>query len=256
MGKTNAPSASPRRASRRAGSSFTAVAVRERHDGWTPARQHDFIAALAECGCVAEASAAVGMSAKSAYRLRARPDAVTFRQAWTIALDFAVQRIAEAVMGRALHGTVRPVFFQGEQVGERRYFDERLAMFILRTRDPVRFGAWRDRYDARQHPDGGGQLLGYALDALAAGPSGPYGLDGPDALANAVVDSALGGDPAADARLLKDPDDLALPGNRDPLDDWLSIERVLRPRPAAARRANGRCSDAETRVDKGQRRRT
>jgi hypothetical protein len=58
------------------------VPTRARHDGWTPDKQHDFIAALAESGCVTEACAAVRMSPKSAYRLRARPDASVFRQAW------------------------------------------------------------------------------------------------------------------------------------------------------------------------------
>jgi hypothetical protein len=53
-----------------------------RHDGWTPDKQHDFIAALAESGCVREACAAIGMSPKSAYKLRARADASVFRQAW------------------------------------------------------------------------------------------------------------------------------------------------------------------------------
>ena len=63
-------------------SAFAPVPTKRRHDGWTPTRQNDFIAALAESGCVTEACAAVRMSPKSAYALRARPDASTFRQAW------------------------------------------------------------------------------------------------------------------------------------------------------------------------------
>ena len=228
MGKTSSASAAAK-----PGTLPTPVAVRVRHDGWTAEKQRAFIAALAESGCIAEAAAAVGMTPKSAYRLRARPEAATFRQAWAIALDFAVQRIAEAAVGRALHGTVRPVFFQGEQVGERRFFDERLAMFILRTRDPVRFGAWRDRYDARQHPDGTGQLLGLALDTLGGG------LGTPDELTLALAESAVDADAAACPLLGRDPDDPALPGNQDPLDDWFSAERVLRPRVVAPRRPGG-----------------
>ena len=38
-----------------------AVAVRARHNGWTPDKQHDFIAALAETGCVTEAAAALAL---------------------------------------------------------------------------------------------------------------------------------------------------------------------------------------------------
>lgn len=128
---------------------FDIVPVRARHDGWTPVRQQAFIAALARTACVAEAATAVGMTARSAYRLRARADAGCFAEAWDRALGSAVEQLADLAVGRALNGTVRPIFYQGRQVGERRYFDERLAMFILRTRDPVRFGAWRDH-----HPPG------------------------------------------------------------------------------------------------------
>ena len=147
-------------------SSFTPVAVRARHDGWTPQKQHDFIAALGESGCVEEACAAVRMSARSAYKLRARPDASTFRQAWDVALDYAIRRLGDVALSRALHGVSRPVFYQGEQIGERRHYDERLTMFLLRYRDPVRYGAWLDSMEARRHPDGPGIVLAHALNRV------------------------------------------------------------------------------------------
>jgi hypothetical protein len=142
------------------------VPTRARHVGWTPEKQHDFIAALAESGCVTEACQAVGMTTKSAYRLRTRPDASIFRQAWDIALDQAIRRLTDAVYSRAIHGVARPVFYQGEQIGERRHYDERLAMFLLRYRDPTRYGAWLNHYEARRHPDGPGITLAYALNHL------------------------------------------------------------------------------------------
>lgn len=126
--------------------SFTPIArARERHDGWTPDRQLAFIEALAECGCVDEACAKVGVSRSAAYAFRARADARSFRFAWEAALETGVRRLAEAAFSRALHGVTRPVYYQGEQIGERRYYDERLAMFLLRYRDPYRYGAWNDR---------------------------------------------------------------------------------------------------------------
>jgi hypothetical protein len=124
---------------------YVPVELRPRHDGWTPARQHDFLLALSQSACVEEACRAVGMSPASAYALRRRVEAQSFRAAWDAALDYGVARIADAALGRALHGVARPVFFQGEQVGERRYYDERLTMFILRMRDPVNYGGWRDK---------------------------------------------------------------------------------------------------------------
>ena len=65
---------------------FTPVPVRARRDGWTPARQAAFIAALRGCRCVVKAARGVGLSAESAYRLARRPGAESFRRAWNDAL--------------------------------------------------------------------------------------------------------------------------------------------------------------------------
>ncbi|PAX06646.1 hypothetical protein [Sphingomonas lenta] len=147
---------------------FTPVTLRPRHDGWTPARQEAFIRTLAECANVEEAGAAVGMSPRSAYTLRARADAGSFRQAWDAALDYGVGRLEDAMLGRALHGVAVPVFYQGEQIGERRRYDEQLAMFILRARAPERYGKWRDGLMAkREHPDGVALMLQRAILNLA-----------------------------------------------------------------------------------------
>lgn len=143
------------------------VARRPRHDGWTPERQTGFLEALASTACVRAAAAAVGMSAAGAYALRARPEAQAFRLAWDAALDLGVRQLADAALSRAIHGVARPVFFQGEQVGERRHYDERLTQFILRLRDPARFGRWREGREAVQHPDGPA-LIFARLNDLAA----------------------------------------------------------------------------------------
>jgi hypothetical protein len=123
---------------------FRPVLLRSRHDGWSADKQVDFIQALAECGCVVDACKRVGMSSASAYALRARVDAQSFRFAWDAALDHAVQRLSDAALSRAINGVTRPVFHQGEQIGERTYYDERLTMFLLRYRDPNRYGRWND----------------------------------------------------------------------------------------------------------------
>jgi hypothetical protein len=124
---------------------FEPVPVAARSDGWTPEKQTGFIEALGESGCVAAAAVAVGMSRESAYRLRARPDAAPFRQAWEAALDYAYHRLGEAALDRALNGVPVPIFYKGEQVGERRHFDERLTQYLLRVRDPVRHAPHRER---------------------------------------------------------------------------------------------------------------
>ncbi len=179
------------------------VPTRARRDGWTPERQQAFIAALAESGCVGEACKAVGVSRVSAYRLRARPEASIFRQAWDVALDYAIRNLSDAALSRALNGTPRPVFYKGEQVGEWRHYDERLTIStgelspgqfrfvrgtnrpvqLLRYRDPTRYGAWLDGYEARRHPDGAGITLAHALNRVldAAYDAEPFDYEEADA---------------------------------------------------------------------------
>lgn len=140
-------------------SGFPPVPVRYRYDGWLPDKQTDFIERLADCGCVEEAARSVGMSRNSAYALRRRIDAQAFRLAWDAAMDAAVARLNDAAMARAINGVPVPIFHGAEQVGERRHFDERLTMFLLRYRDPTRFGKWQDRMEARQHSEGPVMLL-------------------------------------------------------------------------------------------------
>ncbi len=138
---------------------FTPVPTRARHDGWTPDKQGAFIDALAETGCVDRAAKVAGMSVQSAYRLRRRADAQAFRLAWEAALDMAISRLSHAAISRAIHGVPRPIFYQGEQVGEWRHYDEHMARYLLSYRDPVRYGRWRDSREAEQHEDGPALIL-------------------------------------------------------------------------------------------------
>jgi hypothetical protein len=118
---------------------FQPVPVRRRHDGWTAERQEAFLKALANCGCVTHAAASVGMSKQSAHNLYNRPGAGAFRRAWEAALDCSLRLVEDGMWSRAVNGVARPIFYKGEQVGEYRHFDERLSMFLLRTRRPHRY---------------------------------------------------------------------------------------------------------------------
>ncbi len=157
------------------GDDFDPAVLRHRHDGWTPDRQTGFINALAESGCVATACKAVGISTAAAYALRRRVEAQSFRLAWDLALDHGIQRLADAAFSRAIHGVPHPVFYQGEQIGERRRYDERLTMFLLRYRDPVRYGAWVDQCRAERAPDAAAIALARMTDAVE---SDAYARDG------------------------------------------------------------------------------
>ncbi len=67
---------------------------RQRRDGWTAERQRTFLTALAASGCVSDACARAGVSRRSAYSLRRRPDARAFAYAWDRALRLAAGRWA------------------------------------------------------------------------------------------------------------------------------------------------------------------
>lgn len=124
---------------------FQPVELRARHDGWTAEKQIAFIEALAESGCVEEACRRVGMSDSAAYKLRRRPCGASFRKAWDAALDYSLHLLEQDAFSRSRHGVARPIFYKGEQVGEWRHYDERLTMFILRSRRPERYGKWIER---------------------------------------------------------------------------------------------------------------
>jgi len=124
---------------------FAPEHVSSRDDGWTAERQIAFIEALAETACVEHACRIVGMSDSSAYKLRRSARGEMFRHAWDSALDYALHRLEQAALSRALNGVPRPIFHKGEQIGEWRDYDERLTMFLLRSRRPARYGKWLER---------------------------------------------------------------------------------------------------------------
>jgi hypothetical protein len=78
---------------------------------WSPAKQHRFLARLAETGSVQQACDAVAMARTSAYRLRRRADAVVFRIGWDAAMLIAYQRHGDDLAIYAHH----PVEMAGER---------------------------------------------------------------------------------------------------------------------------------------------
>ncbi|MEZ0244561.1 MAG: hypothetical protein ACAH11_14395 [Sphingomonas sp.] len=117
-----------------AGIAFTPVpTTRKRHDGWTPARQRDFLAALYACGVVATAARAVGMSGRTAYRLRARPGAVSFAAAWDRLIREAHGRAVDMVNTAALTESFVPRYYRGLLTGLVTANNRRMLFAALRA---------------------------------------------------------------------------------------------------------------------------
>lgn len=113
---------------------------KERSNGWKAEVQHAFIEALAETGSVKAACQRVNRADHGAYMLRRHPDAAEFRKAWDAALDIAMGRIEDVAMDRAINGVEQPIVYHGEILGTRQVYNDRLLMFMLRSRAPERFG--------------------------------------------------------------------------------------------------------------------
>lgn len=110
---------------------------RMRPGGWTAERQRKFLVTLAETGSVSEASIMSGVSARSAYRLRQRPHATAFADAWDHALKLASLRLVTLAFERATTGTVREIWREGRLVGTTRAPSEKLLMFLIRHLMPA-----------------------------------------------------------------------------------------------------------------------
>lgn len=102
-----------------------------RHDSWPLDTQAAFLRALSATHSVSEAARSVGKSRQSAYRLRSRLKGQPFDLAWEVAFHHSYDVLAHTALERALNGVEVPVFFQGEQVGSYRRFDERLTVALL-----------------------------------------------------------------------------------------------------------------------------
>ncbi|OWV31786.1 hypothetical protein B5C34_14850 [Pacificimonas flava] len=130
-----------RRARRlRAVADFTPVRTAPRADGWSPQVQRAFLEALAETGSVRAACQRVHRSPSTAYRLRRRTDAQGFAEAWEAALDQAALLLSDRLWDRALEGQEDVTYHPDGSQTVRRRHDNRLAMWLLRYHDPVRYG--------------------------------------------------------------------------------------------------------------------
>jgi hypothetical protein len=112
---------------------------RNRLAGWSAERQRLFLINLAETGSVHLASATARLTARSAYRLRARSPA--FAAAWDTADQLAVGRLSAIAFDRAINGRTEQVWQEGELVAEKRLPSDRLLMRLLARLDPRRFAA-------------------------------------------------------------------------------------------------------------------
>ena len=96
---------------------------------WDEEIQQGFLAELARTANVTASARAVGMSEKTAYRHRAQD--ASFRAAWAAALDDGYAKLETMLLGRAMNGTFKAVWYGGKKVGRTKEYSDRLALQLL-----------------------------------------------------------------------------------------------------------------------------
>lgn len=67
-----------------------------------------------------------------------------YRALFAEAKKAAIELLEDEAQRRAVHGTYRPIYWQGEKVGEELVYSDQLLQFLLRGEKPEKY---RDRYD-------------------------------------------------------------------------------------------------------------
>jgi hypothetical protein len=155
----------PRKARHLRVPAFLPVPLRTRADGWTPARQAAFLAALAQTRSVAAAARRVGMARETAYRLRGKRGAESFAAAWDAVLGRAPAAgrkvTPEERCRRALEGVLKPRFWRAGHVSTQRKADNSALLGLLAQLERSEREAMRR--DERSQSFGGGSAVHDAL---------------------------------------------------------------------------------------------
>jgi hypothetical protein len=149
---------------------FLPVPVKQRRDGWTPDKQWRFVEALAHTASITHAVRAVGMSARSAYRLRDHPDGAAFRAAWDAALDQAWGLIEVTALDRAVNGEREVIEHDGGLVVERRRpCSPQLLMHLLGMRERAQTAARAERVAAHKRAVAEAELARFRAGGAVSG---------------------------------------------------------------------------------------
>ena len=109
-----------------------------RPDGWTAKKQRTFITHLATGACVTRAARRVGMSARSAYLLKARKGSASFNDAWDRALQMGVSILEDTAFNLAINGAEHQrVNDEGMVIHTEKRINASVLMQLLRAHKPL-----------------------------------------------------------------------------------------------------------------------
>lgn len=128
-----------------------------------------FLEHLRGCANVSRSAREAGVSRKTVYK--ERDNSETFREAWDDAIEEGLDYLEEEARRRAFEGTLKPVFYKGDEVGYVREFSDTLTIFLLKGRRPEIYG---DRVKQEVSAPGGGPVaIRVVYDGDEDGGGGP-----------------------------------------------------------------------------------
>ncbi len=132
-----------------------------RGDRWNKWKMAEFLRQLAATHSVTAAARSVGMSRRSAYKLRSRLKGQPFDIAWEAAFRHGYDSLPHAALELALEGEEVPHYYQGELKGTHRKRHPQLMVQLLKMRNRVgapmlgRYGAaaefWSENWERITH---------------------------------------------------------------------------------------------------------
>lgn len=121
-----------------------------------------FLAAFAECGNITRAAEIVKMDRRLHYGWLEKDPA--YAAAFTDAEEHAADRLEQEARRRAVEGTLKPVFYQGEQCGVIREYSDTLLIVLLKGVRPEKY---KERISAEHTGKDGGPIEVRRYDHLS-----------------------------------------------------------------------------------------
>jgi hypothetical protein len=100
----------------------------------TAKKRREFLDALSKTGNVSHAARTAVISRRAVYEWRNEDE--SFKAEWDDAVEQATDLLEIEARRRAVEGTVKPVFYQGEKCGEIHEYSDVLLMFLIKGKRP------------------------------------------------------------------------------------------------------------------------
>jgi len=112
-------------------------ADRKPYTFFTDERRIRFLTVLERTGNVMAAAKAARVNRSTAYDERERNK--EFADAWKEAVEAAIEGMELEAHRRAVKGTLKPVFYKGDQCGKIREYSDTLLIFMLKAHKPEKY---------------------------------------------------------------------------------------------------------------------